>query len=368
MHLPFDPQTLADDLCAVQRIYAGFFATLDETSWDKPVKRSGKEWTQHETIAHLCALNGSGLESIKQTLRGEHYIFNGLDDRYAFNAYNRRGIDAHLGLPMQALCSEFLPIHQEAADIARALQPGQAELTARLPLVYIAMLAGPSVAGLLLTGVVDGRAGFRVLRSHLLHWRVGVRWYAVALLTAPLVWLAILVVLSFNSSAFLPGIITAGDPVSLLLIGAATGLLVGCGEELGWTGFAVPRLRRGAGVLTSGLGVGIVWGMWHFPLFVGSAGAAGSLPPAMVLLVQLFSFLPAYRVLMVWVYDHTESLLVVILMHMSLVICTLSLAPAALAGVALVTVNLAVTAVLWLIVGAIGLTNRSRLVRHSPQG
>lgn len=64
MHLPFafDPQTLADDLCAVQRIYAEFFATLDETSWDKPVKRSGKEWIQHEMIAHLCALNGAGLE------------------------------------------------------------------------------------------------------------------------------------------------------------------------------------------------------------------------------------------------------------------------------------------------------------------
>lgn len=134
MHTPFDPQTLADDLCAVQRIYAGFFATLDEASWDKPVKRGGKEWTQHETIAHLCALNGAGLESIKHTLRGEHYTFNGLDNRYEFNAYNRRGIDAHLDMPMKALCGEFLEIHQEAANIARALQPGQAELTARMPI------------------------------------------------------------------------------------------------------------------------------------------------------------------------------------------------------------------------------------------
>jgi hypothetical protein len=55
-----------------------------------------------------------------------------------------------------------------------------------LPFVYLAMLAGPSVASLLLTGLVDGTAGFRELVSRLLKWRVGARWYAAALLTAPL--------------------------------------------------------------------------------------------------------------------------------------------------------------------------------------
>ncbi len=128
----FDSITLADDLCEVRRIYAVFFAALDETSWDKPVKGRPKAWNLHETIAHLVALNGAGLESIKHTLRGEPYTFVGLDNRYAFNAFNRTGIDEHLGITMKALCAELLEILDEAARIARNLQPGQAELTAQM--------------------------------------------------------------------------------------------------------------------------------------------------------------------------------------------------------------------------------------------
>jgi len=134
MDTTFDPQTLANDLSEVQRIYAGFFAALDETSWDKPVKGGSKEWTLHETIAHLCALNGAGLESIKHTLRGELYTFSGLDDRYRFNTYNRKGIDEHLDIPVKELCANLVGILSETASIARNLQPDQAELTAQMPI------------------------------------------------------------------------------------------------------------------------------------------------------------------------------------------------------------------------------------------
>ena len=132
MNTTFDPQTLADDLSEIQRIYADFFAVLDETNWDKPVKGGSKEWTLHETMAHLAALNGAGLESIKHTLRGEPYTFIGLDNRYEFNAYNRKGIDDHLDMPMKELCAKLLDILNEAARIARNLQPSEAELTAQM--------------------------------------------------------------------------------------------------------------------------------------------------------------------------------------------------------------------------------------------
>jgi len=128
----FDPQTLADDLLEVRRIYADFFATLDETSWDKPVEGGSKEWTLHETVAHLCALNGAGLESIKHTLRGESYTFNGLETRYKFNAYNRTGIDEYMDIPMKDLCNKLLDILSEAADTARNLQPSQIDLTTKM--------------------------------------------------------------------------------------------------------------------------------------------------------------------------------------------------------------------------------------------
>ncbi|SRR6266540_1821035 len=130
----FDPLTLADDLRDVHRMYARLFATLDTSGWDRPPPRGGKEWTLHETIAHLCALNGSGLESITHTLHGEPYTFRGLESRYQFKAYNRNGIDERLGLPPDALLAEFFRVHDEAADIARTLQPGQGELTALMPI------------------------------------------------------------------------------------------------------------------------------------------------------------------------------------------------------------------------------------------
>lgn len=130
----FDPKTLAEDLAEVHRIYSRFFAAMDKTNWDKPVKGSPQEWDLHETIAHLVALNGAGLESIKHTLRGQPYTFVGLEDRYRFNAYNRKGIDDHLDIPMKELCAQALDILEEAALIARSLRPDQARITAQMPI------------------------------------------------------------------------------------------------------------------------------------------------------------------------------------------------------------------------------------------
>jgi hypothetical protein len=130
----FDPETLADDLLEVRRMYAEFFTSLDESRWDKAVKGGAKEWTLHETVAHLCALNGAGLESVQHALRGEPYTFIGLDTRYELIAYNRKGIDEYLGIPMKVLCAKLLEIITEAASIARDLTPSQAELTVQMPI------------------------------------------------------------------------------------------------------------------------------------------------------------------------------------------------------------------------------------------
>ena len=85
--------------------------------------------------------------------------------------------------------------------------------------------------------------------------------HAVALLVAPLVVTAVLLPLSLLSPAFVPGIVTTPDKVSLLVMGIGAGLLGGGFlEELGWTGFAGPRLRQRYGVLGTGLIVSLVWG------------------------------------------------------------------------------------------------------------
>jgi membrane protease YdiL (CAAX protease family) len=249
--------------------------------------------------------------------------------------------------------------------------PGTREEFERLlPVVILALMAGPSVAGLLLTGLVHGRAGLRELLSRLLRWRVGARWYAVALLTAPLLMTAIPLALSLLFPEFLPGIVATDDKASLLLRGIAAGLIGGFLEELGWTGFAIPRLRLRYSVLTTGLIVGFLWGAWHFLMnFWTSGSPSGALSLALLLHSVLFSvgILPAYRVLMVWVYDRTGSLLVAMLMHMSLIISNVILVPLAI-GVHLVTWSLVLATALWVVVAAVAVANRGQLSRQPLPG
>jgi membrane protease YdiL (CAAX protease family) len=93
--------------------------------------------------------------------------------------------------------------------IAVGLGPGgfsatPQQLQMAVPYAVPAMILGPSVAGILLTGLLYGRAGLREFRSRLLRWRVGARWYAVALLTAPLSMMAVLLALSLVSPSSSP--------------------------------------------------------------------------------------------------------------------------------------------------------------------
>jgi hypothetical protein len=84
-----------------------------------------------------------------------------------------------------------------------------------------------------------------------------------------------------------------------------------------------------------------------------------------VLLVKLFSWLPAYRVLMVWVYDRTRSLLVAMLMHGSLTATQLILMPPPASGTSLLTSILAWAAALWIVVAMIAVANGWRF-SHQP--
>jgi membrane protease YdiL (CAAX protease family) len=243
---------------------------------------------------------------------------------------------------------------------------GFVSMTATSPsfaLAGFASILGPSTAGILMTALVEGRTGLRGLRSRLLRWRVGPRWYAVALLTAPLVTTVTLLALSLTSPTFLPAVITAEDKASLVLSGIAVGLIVPVFEELGWTGFATPRLRLHHGILGTGVIMGLLWGSWHFPLFAGSAASSGGIPPALFMTAMLFSWLPPYRVLMVWVHDRTRSLLVAMLMHMPIVVSQFVLNPEELSGEATFTSLIATGAALWLAVGAVALANGGHITR-----
>ena len=251
-----------------------------------------------------------------------------------------------------------------------AIPAPQEEAMLLLPIAVLVMVVGPSVSGILLTALVDGRAGLREVLSRLLRWRVDGRWYAVALLTAPLSLAAVLAVLSQVSPDFLPVIVTTDDRASLLFLGIAAGLTAGIFEELGWTGFAIPRLRLRYGILATGLIVGYLWGAWHLLVYVwGSGDSAGAFSLSIFLptLPVFFGILPAFRVLMVWVYDRTASLLVAILMHTGLTASTQTLMPEAIGWPGFIY-SLVVTVALWVVIGAVAAANHGQFARPSLRG
>ena len=265
-----------------------------------------------------------------------------------------------------------------AVTRAGAMPAPPAEAERLFTRVFLAMLLGPSVAGVAITAIVGGRWGLREFRNRLLAWRVRASWYFVALLTAPLAVITAVLLLSPLSPDFIPGFLnpTTGEgpigsgsqatlPLVALLVGASAGFF----EELGWTGVAVPNLRARHGIVVTGLLVGLVWGAWHFLAILWGAGSSfGSVPIALYLAVALFSFLPPYRVLMVWVYDRTGSLLIAILMHASLTASMLFIGPPVVGG-ALLMYDLVFAVLLWGIAGIVLRTSRqhsARVVAHTP--
>jgi membrane protease YdiL (CAAX protease family) len=232
------------------------------------------------------------------------------------------------------------------------------------PLIYLVSLASPlsmALAGILVIALASGRVGLRDLGSRLLRWRVGVRWYAVALLTAPLLMTAILFAFWLTSEAFLPDIITAEHKASLLVGGLVAALVAGFFEEIGWTGFATHELGKRHELLATGLLVGLPWCLVHSPLYLSTD--SGAVPLALYVPVMAFSVLLPYRVLMVWVYRHTRSVLMAVLMHLSISASAFLLGSAAMVGVPDLIFNLVFGATLWVFVAAVAAADRRKLSR-----
>src|SRR5215217_3644544 len=254
--------------------------------------------------------------------------------------------------------------------------PATKEQFTTIPLgAILAVLVGPSVSGILLTGLVHRRAGFRDLFIRMRRWRVGARWYAVALLTAPLVFTAVLMPLSLISPVFRLGIFASDAKVSFVLMNIVVALVVGILEELGWTGFAVPTLLRlRYSVLSTGLIVGVLWGAWHLlgNDIWASVATSGGFPLALFVALTGLSLLVggllAFRVLMVWVYERTGSLLLAILMHASWAASTFILnppaGPGAMSGASLLTYDLVSAAALWVVVAVLDVATHGHLSRQ----
>jgi uncharacterized protein len=131
------------------------------------------------------------------------------------------------------------------------------------PVFYVAVYA-PSVTGILLAVIFQGRAGFEDMIKRLTP-RVPLVWWILTIFAFPLAWFAVTAICS--PSTLKPELWYAVWP---LLIFTTIQLFRDpgpIGEEFGWRGFVMPRLLLKMRPLDAGLLLGFIWGVWHLPAF-----------------------------------------------------------------------------------------------------
>ena len=174
--------------------------------------------------------------------------------------------------------------------------------------IWLVMLAGPSFSSFFLTWIIDGKRGLKRLLAFILNFKVSAEWYAISLFLIPMVLLAVLFSLSVISPKFLPNY--------SIIFGVAIGFMSGFFEEIGWTGFALPRLQSKFTPLVSGISLGFIHTIWHFLAdYLGSINFYNE--------TYFFHFalwvvgLVALRILIVWIYNNTKSVFLAQLTHAS---------------------------------------------------
>jgi membrane protease YdiL (CAAX protease family) len=175
-------------------------------------------------------------------------------------------------------------------------------------LMFPVMLLGPSFAGVVLTRIVDGKSGLRILFSQMLRAWVPPVWYAALLIPPVLVLTILLVLQKFVSPVYAPNRFFMG-----ILFGIPAGFL----EEVGWMGYAFRKMRSSKDALAPSILLGLFWALWHLPVidYLGAATPHGVYWLPFFLAFSLAMI--AMRVLIAWIYANTKSVLLAQLMHVS---------------------------------------------------
>ena len=168
------------------------------------------------------------------------------------------------------------------------------------------MLLGPPIMGILLTKSLYGRKGLRDLFRNGYACPVNLKWYFYLLLPPA----GISFVLFILSRMYNPELTP-----HYFVIGFLFGIPAGVFEEIGWTGFVLPQLRKKLNFAPAACLLGFAWGLWHFPVidFLGSATPHGDyLVPFFLSFILAMA---AIRIIICHIYEHTGSILVAQLLH-----------------------------------------------------
>src|SRR5579883_335876 len=178
------------------------------------------------------------------------------------------------------------------------------------------LVLGPPLAAIIMTAAIEGAAGVRRLLGRIVLWRVGVQWYLFAI---PGIF-----VISLLGTIVLPGALASyhapstGFLLNIPLNFVVSFLIGPLFEEVGWRGFALPRMQRLQGPLIGSLLLGLLWAFWHLPLFLvpDFASQNGGLSLASFSMLALGAI--AISIIMTWVFNNTRgSLLIIMLIHNS---------------------------------------------------
>ncbi len=223
-------------------------------------------------------------------------------------------------------------------------------------MMFPAMLLGPSFTGIFLTRIVDGPAGLRDLFVRMRRVRFPPQWYAALLIPPFFVATVLFLLRAFVSPSYSP---------NHFFIGAGFGIAAGFFEEIGWTGFAFPKLRQRFPPLIAATILGLLWGCWHIPVidYLGTATPHGS--HWLHFFLAFTAAMTAMRVLISWIYSQTKSVLLAQLMHASSTGALVVFSPPGVTGGQEALWYAAYAAALWLLIAVLRLT-RVRGVRSLP--
>ena len=168
-----------------------------------------------------------------------------------------------------------------------------------------------------MTCVTEGKAGLRRFIRRIVRWRVGIQWYLFVLIGIPAIMTLGTIVLPEIRQSFKLFENPVSELLSYLVFYLYPALLIGgpLFEELGWCGFALPRLQERFGPMMASLILGLLWAFWHMPIWFSGQWTV----PSILNIACYVFFITAVTFIITWLFNNTKgSVLMAIMAHASM--------------------------------------------------
>ena len=169
---------------------------------------------------------------------------------------------------------------------------------------------GPAISAIILTAAINGKTGLREFFGRIVKWRVGLRYFLAALLIPPAMMIVRLGLILLLGGDLQTDIATTGF-MAVLGIFISNFLVSGGQEELGFRGFAQPKLQEKFSPVITSLIIGVLWFFWHLPLYIWIPSASQYGQSLVFGVLAQISFCFTFT----WIYNRTKSILLPMLLH-----------------------------------------------------